>query len=99
MNRINLNLHSQSLASEILRERGVESEFLVDVKICSNMRQVFDAISEKEAEHFAVLSSMGEPIEDFFGHIKGELAAGKTVSLALFFKRTEIDAWNSVKSN
>lgn len=93
MNRVNLNLQSQNLAEEVLLQRGLADEYFAEVKTCTDMRQVFDVISEKSAEHFAILSPNGEPIRDIFGHIKDQLSLGQEVALALFYKKADQESW------
>ena len=92
MNRINLNLQAESLTQDLLEKNGLGEGYSAEIKSCTSIKQVFDALNSAGADHFALLSSDSKPIKDVFGHIKTLLAGGEEVPLALFFKKMERDA-------
>ncbi len=75
--------------SHLMRENGLDENFGAKVKKCSNLNEIFQVLSDRSAQHVALLTESGHPIEDMFGYIKVQLAEKKTVALALFFDKEE----------
>ncbi len=75
---------------EIMREAGLGGHFKATVKVCTDINQVFKALAEDGARHFAILTRSSTPISDSFRYIKERLSEDGRVSLALFFEKETV---------
>ena len=81
-----LSSYYHSQIKQIMEEKGLGSSLSAEVKICTDIKQVFTVLGLKGAKYIAVLTQSAEPIVDSFSYIKKTLSEGKPVSLALFFE-------------
>lgn len=83
-NKTNLlfDLQIQNLIANSL----VSEEFRIEVKYFSNLADIYRAISNKNVEHMALLSTDSESIEQGFHSIKNILSEKQSVPMALFYK-------------
>lgn len=73
--------------NNLISENGLDDNFGAVVRNCTNMKEIFQALSDRTAKHVAVLTRDGKPIENMFGYIKDQLAESQPVALALFFEK------------
>lgn len=82
----NLSSYYHSQIKQIIEETGLGSNISAEVKVCTDIKQVFTILGSEGAKYIAVLTQSAEPIADSFNYIKKALSEGKSVSLALFFE-------------
>ena len=63
----------------------------VEVKYFSNLADIYKAISDKNVEHMALLSTDSESVDQGFQTIKNILSEKQSVPLALFYKKESIE--------
>ncbi len=64
----------------------VGKEHQIEVKYFSTLADIYRAISNKNVEHMALLSTESETIEQGFHSIKNILSEKHSVPMALFYK-------------
>ena len=89
MSARDLNKFYSDQIQKIMLENGLDERFGAEIKTCSTITEVFQALSEKGAAHVAVLTQDSEPITNMFHYIKEQLATKAFVPLALFFEKDE----------
>ncbi len=89
MKAINMNQVYTQQVENIIKVNGLEDNYGAMVRNCSSMSEVLKALSNEAAQHVAVLTESGQPIDNMFEYIKGELATHKPVVLALFFEKND----------
>ena len=70
---------------------GDSQQVEVEVKYFSSLTDIYKAISDKNVEHMALLSTDSEAVEQGFHTIKNLLSEKQSVPMALFYKKESIE--------
>jgi hypothetical protein len=80
------------LVEQLMEQNGLDKKYRARIARCTNMAEVFRALSDKAAMHVALLTEDGQPIENMFEYIKERLHKKHSVALALFIEKDRVPA-------
>ncbi len=86
MKSLDMNNLYASQIDQMMNESGLNSEYVAEVKDCTNINEVFAVLSDREAQHVALLSTSSDPITDSMAYIKDQLSQKKSVPFAVFYE-------------